>query len=138
MKLLAKEVCFEAKQDLGSFDLAKVKTLRRDLFRIGHHWIDVWSHELSKSFGRGDDFFQYFFFFRLEGQTRNLSLPVDQVFKLWASCITRDLDTVVANGAGVVVVFFDLATSDLQALAMIPGKESIPSELTICNHTYHS
>ena len=70
-------------------------------------------HELSKSFGRGDNFFQYFFLFGLEGQTRDLSLPVDQVFKLRASCITRDLDTVVANGAGVVVIFFDLATSDL-------------------------
>ena len=123
MKLLAKEICFEAQQYLGSFDLAKVKPLRRDLLRIGHYWVDVWSHELSKIFGRGDDIFQYFFLFRLKRQTRNLSLPVDQVFKLRASCITRDLDTVVANGTGVVVIFFNLATSDLKAFAMIPGKD---------------
>ena len=122
MKLLAKEICFEAQQDLGPFDLAKVEPLRRDLFWICHHRIDVWSHKFSKSFGRGDDLFQYFFLFRLEGQARNLSLPVDQVFKLRASCITRDLDTVIANGAGVVVIFLNLATSDLKALAMIPRK----------------
>lgn len=83
----------------------------------------MWSHKFSKSFGRGDDLFQYFFLFRLEGQARNLSLPVDQVFKLRASCITRDLDTVIANGARVVVIFLNLATSDLKALAMIPRKD---------------
>ena len=122
MKLLAKEIGFEAQQDLGPFNLAKVEPLRRDLFWICHHRIDVWPHKFSKSFGRRDDLFQYFFLFRLEGQARNLSLPVDQVFKLRASRITRDLDTVIANGAGVVVIFLNLATSDLEALAMIPRK----------------
>jgi hypothetical protein len=95
--------------------------LRGHLFGVGHDRVDVWSHEVSKSLRRRDDLVEYLFLFRLEWQTRNLTLPFDQVFKLGASCITGNLDPVVTDRASIVVVLFDLAPSYLKALAMIPA-----------------
>ena len=120
MELLTKEVSFEAQKNLCSLDLSQIKALCCHFFRIGHHWIDVRPHEVSKCLRSSNNFVQYFFFLGLKGQLRDLSLPILKVFKLGASCITRNLDAIVAYRAGVIIILFDLATGNFEALSMVP------------------
>ena len=121
VELLAKEISFEAQKNLCSFDLPQIKALCCHFFRIGHHWIDVGPHEVSKCLRSTNDFVQYIFFLGLKGQLRDLSLPILKIFKLGASCITRNLDAIVAYRAGVVVILFDLATGNFEAFSMVPN-----------------
>lgn len=51
---------------------------------------------------------------------RNFCLPVLQVFKLGSRSITRYPHTPIADGTGILVIFFDLTTSNLKAFTMIP------------------
>jgi len=67
-----------------------------------------------------DDLLEDCFLLRLEREAWNFSLPIDQVLKLWASCITWNFDTVIADWTGVIVVFFYLAPSNFETFAMIP------------------
>lgn len=120
VKLLTKEVRFKPQENLCTLDLSKIKALRGHFFRVGHHWIDIRPHEVSKCLRGSNNFFQYFFFLGLKRQVRDLSLPILKVFKLGTSCITRYLDTIVAYRAGVIIIFFDLATGNFEALAMVP------------------
>ena len=120
MELLAKEVGFEAQENLCPLDLSQIEALCCHFFRIGHHWIYVRPHEVSKCLRSGNDFLQYIFFLGLKGQLRDLSLPILKIFKLGTSCITRNLDAIVAYRACVIVIFFDLATGNFEALSMIP------------------
>ena len=61
-----------------------------------------------------------FLFLRLEWQTGDLVLPKLEVLKFWAGRIARNLDTIIADGACILVILFDFSAGDLQALAVIP------------------
>ena len=124
VELLTKEVGFEAQENLCTLDLSKIEALRGHFFRIGHYWIDIRPHKVSKCLRSRNDFVQDFFFFGLKGQVGDFSLPILKIFKLGTSCITRDLDPIVAYRAGVIVIFLDLATGNFKALAMVPIGQS--------------
>ena len=138
VKLLTKEVSFETQKNLCPLDLSKIKALCCHFFRVGHHWIDVRPHEVSKCFCSSNNVLQYFFFLGLKGQVRDLSLPVLKVFKLGTSCITRDLDAIVADRASVIVIFFDLATGNFEALSMVPMGKSGNVRLNEHSVAHHS
>ena len=120
VELLAKEISFEAQENLCPLDLSQIKALCCHFFRIGHYWINIWPHKVSKCLRSRNDFVQYIFLLGLKGQLRDLSLPILKIFKLGTSCITRNLDAIIADGAGVVVILFDLATGNFEALSMVP------------------
>lgn len=120
MEFLPKEISLEAQEDFCPLDLSKIKALRCHFFRIGHDWIDIRPYKVSKCLGSRNDLLQYFLFLGLKGQVRDLGLPILKVFKLRTSCITGDLDAIVAYRAGVIVIFFDLATGNFEAFAMVP------------------
>ena len=124
VELLTKEVGFKAQENLCALDFSEIKALRGHFFRICHHGIDVRPYKISKCLRGSDDFLQYFLLLGLKGQIRDLSLPILKVFKFGASCIARDLDAIIAYRAGVIVIFFDLATGNFEALAMIPVANS--------------
>ena len=138
VEFLTKEIRFEAQKNLCPLDLSKIKALCCHFFRIGHHWIDVRPHEVSKCFCSSNNFFQHFFFLGLKGQVRDLSLPILKVFKLGTSCITRNLDTIVAYWASVIVILFDLATGNLEALSVVPIGKSANIRLSGHSIPYHS
>lgn len=138
VELLTEEIGFEAQEDLRTLDLPKIEALGCHFFRIGHHWIDIRPYEVSKRLCGGNDFFEYLLFLRLKGQVRDLSLPVLKVFKLRTSCITGDLDTIIAYRAGVIVIFFHLATGNLEALAVVPIEQSADSHLFGHCFAHHS
>ena len=124
VELLTKEIRLEAQENFCTLDLSKIEALSCHFFRIGHHRVDIRPHEVSKRLRSSDDLLQNFFFFGLKGQIRDLSLPILKVFKLGTSCITRNLDAIVAYRAGVIVIFFDLAAGNFEALAMVPMGQS--------------
>lgn len=65
-------------------------------------------------------------------------MPILKIFKLGTSCITRNLDAIVANWAGVIVIFLDLATGNFEALAMVPIEQSEvihQSEHSVSHHS---
>lgn len=55
MELLTEEVRLLGEQNLGAFNLAKIKTLGGDLLRCDHHWIGVGLHELPELLAPGDN-----------------------------------------------------------------------------------
>lgn len=124
VELLTEEIGLKSQEDLCTLDFPEVKALRGYFFRVGHHWIDIRPYKVSKCLRRRNYFLQYFLFLRLKGQVRDFSLPILEVFELRASCITRDLDAIIAYWAGVVVIFFDLTTGYFEAFAMVPVANS--------------
>lgn len=68
-----------------------------------------------------DDAQEALFLLGLEGKVGDLVVPGYEIFQLRARRIARDLDAIVAYGASVLVIFLDLSTSNLEALAMIPS-----------------
>ena len=58
------------------FDLAKVKSLSRDLFGRRHDGVGIWPDKIAESLCTGDDIFEYVLLFRLEWQARKLAMPV--------------------------------------------------------------
>lgn len=138
VELLTEEISFEAQEDLCTLDLSKVEALRGHFFRIGHHWIDVRPYKVSKCLRGSNDFLQYFLLLGLKGQLRDLGLPILKVFELGTSCITRDFDTIIAYRAGIMIVFFDLATGNFEALAMVPVAESVNTHLDEYYISHHS
>ena len=120
VELLTKKVGLEAQKNLCTLYLPKIKPLRGDFFRISHHRIDIRPYKVSECLCCSNNLLQYFLLLWLERQLWDLSLPILKVFKLGASCITRDLDTIIAYRAGVIVIFFDLATGNLEALPVVP------------------
>lgn len=56
----------------------------------------------------------------LEWEAGDLIVKSFQIFKPWTRRISRDLNTPVADGASVLVVFFDLTASDLKTLVVVP------------------
>ena len=138
MELLAKKVGLEAQENLCTLDLPKIKALRSHFLGISHHRIDIGPYEISKRLCGSNDFLQYFLLLRLKGQSRDLSLPILKVFKLGASCVTRDLDAIIAYRASVIVVFFDFASSDFEAFAMVPVAKSVDTHLGEYRFSHHS
>ena len=67
MELLTEEVGFETQENLCTLDLSKIESLSGHFFRICHHGIDVWPHEVSKRLRSRKDFLQYLFFLGLKG-----------------------------------------------------------------------
>ena len=112
VELLTKEVGFKAQEDFCTLDFSKIKALRGHLFRICHHWIDVRPYEIAECLRGSNDFLQYFLLLGLKGQIRDLSLPILKIFEFGASCIARDLDAIIAYGAGVIVILLDLAAGN--------------------------
>lgn len=47
-------------------------------------------------------------------------MPPLKVFEFGTSGVTRNLDPVVADGAGVLVILLEFAAGDLQAFAVVP------------------
>lgn len=139
MKLLTKEVRFEAQEDFRPLNLSKIKTLCCHFLWIGHHWVNIRPHEVSKCLRSSNDFIQDFLFLRLKRQISDLGLPILKVFKLGTSRIARDLDAIVAYWAGVIVIFFDLATGNFETLSMVPVDKSAitmhQSEHSISHHS---
>ena len=125
MELLTEEVRLIGQQYFGSFNLAKVEALCGDLLRRRQYRIDERTHVVAKILSSRDDFLESVFFFRLERQGWDLSLPVLQFLKLGTGGITWNLDTMVTDRARIFVVFLDLATCDLQALSVIPTSELV-------------
>lgn len=138
VQLLPKEVGFEAQEDLCPLDLSEIEALCGHFFWVGHHRIDIRPYEVSKCLRGRNDFLQYFFLLGLKGQVGDLSLPILKVFELGTSCITRDLDAIVAYRAGVIVVFFDLATGDFEAFAVVPIDRSVNRHLNEQCLSHHS
>lgn len=138
MKLLTKEVSFEAQEDLCPLNLSKIETLCCHFFWIGHHWVNIRPHEVSKCLRSSNDFIQYFLFLGLKRQVRDLSLPILKVFKLGTSCVAWDFDPIVAYRAGVIVIFFDLATGNFEALSMVPIDKSAIIHLSEHSISHHS
>lgn len=138
VELLTKEVGFEAQENLCTLDLSEIKTLRGHFFGIRHHRVDIRPHEVSECFRSSNNLLQDFFFLGLKGQVGDFSLPILKVFELGTRCITRDLDPVVAYRAGVVVIFFDLATGDLEALAVVPIEKLAYMDLEERKIPHHS
>ena len=138
VELLAEKISFEAQKNLCTLDLSKIEALRGNLFRVGHYRIDIRPYEVSKCFCGSNDFLQYFLLFRLKGQVRDLSLPILKVFKFGASSIARDLDAIIAYRASVIVILFDLATSNFQALAVVPVANSANIQLIGDDNPHHS
>ena len=48
VELLTKEVGFKAKENFCTLYLSKIKALCGHFFRIGHHWVDMRPHKVSK------------------------------------------------------------------------------------------
>lgn len=124
MELLTEEIGLKSQENLCTLDFPEIEALRGYFFGIGHHWIDIRPYEISECLRRRDDILQYFLLLGLKGQVGDFSLPILEVFELGASCITRDLDAIIAYWAGVVIIFFDLTTGYLEAFAMVPVANS--------------
>ena len=120
MELLSEEVGFVGEQDVGTFDLAEVETLSRDFVGCCHDRIGKGTNEISEVLRLVNNVLNSTFLLGLEGQARNLRLPVLQVFELWSSCVTWYLDSMVTDRTGVFVLFLQFATRDLEAFPMIP------------------
>lgn len=58
---------------------------------------------------------------RLEREARNLGLPLEEIFKFWASSISRDLLSPIADRTSIFVALLDFAPSNFQAFAMVPS-----------------
>ena len=138
VEFLTEEIGFEAQEDLCTLNLPEVEALRGHFFGIGHHRIDIRPYEVSKRLRGRDDFLQYFFLLGLKGQVRDFNLPILEVFELGASCITRDLDAIIAYWAGIMVIFFDLATGDFEAFAVVPVAWSAKTRLHEYYDSHHS
>ena len=138
VELLTEEISFEAQENLCALDLSKIKALSSHFFRIGHHRIDIRPYEVSKCLCGSNDVLQYFLLLGLKGQVRDLSLPILKVFELGASCITRDLDAIIAYWAGIIVILFDLTTGNFEALAMVPVAKLAILQINEYNNSHHS
>jgi len=120
VKFLTQEVGLVSKENIGAFDLSEVEAKRSHLVRRDCQRIDIRSDVISEGLGSLDDARESLLFFGLERQAFQLVLPRNEFLELWASSISRNLQTPVADRASVLVVFLDLSTSDLQALSVVP------------------
>lgn len=113
VKLLAKEIGLVGEKDVGAFDLAKVEAKRGHFIRRDRQGVDIGANVVSKGLGGFDDADKSFFFFGLEWQVLQFLLPCDELFKLRPGSVSRNLQTPITDGTGVLVVFLDLATGNL-------------------------
>lgn len=120
MQLLSKEVGLVRQQNLSAFNLSKIEPLGIRFIGCGENWVAERRDDSTEIRRICDDVLEHFFFIWLERKIRDLVLPQLQVFQLWSSCVTRDFDSPVANRASVLFIFFDFATSNLEAFAVIP------------------
>jgi hypothetical protein len=63
---------------------------------------------------------QSVFLLWLKGKIRQHVLPPLKVFEFGTSGVTRNLDPVVTDGAGVLIILLEFAAGDLQAFAVVP------------------
>ena len=121
MQLGAEEVGLLGQKDLRAFNLPKIEPHSRD-FRgsQAEGGIGVGAHKSPKFGCTLDDSVKTVHLVRDERKIRNLRLPFDQVLQLGPGRVTGYLDSVVADGTGVLVIFLDLSTRDLEAFSMIP------------------
>lgn len=125
MQFLTQKIGLIGKKDVGALDLSEVKAERSDLVWRDCQGVDIWADVVSKGLSRLDDACKGLLFLRLEGQGFQLVLPSDELFELGASSIARNLQTPVTDRASVLVVFLDLAASDLETLSVVPRIMSV-------------
>ena len=122
MEFLTQEIGLVSKKNVGTFDLSKIEAecghfVRRDCQRV-----DVWADIVPEGLSSLYDACKSIFLFRLEWQILQFVLPSNELFKLWTSSIARNLQAPVTDGASVLVIFLDLASSDFETFSMVPTR----------------
>ena len=122
VEFLPENVRFVSKKDLSTFNLSQIEKHLWHFFTRTTDLVAVCI--LAQEFAEPLRFVNYaleqVLFFRLEWQLVQLIQPILKIFKLGSRCISRNLDTPVANGTCEFLSLLDFATCEFQALRMVP------------------
>lgn len=136
MKLLSEEVGLICQQDFGAFNLSEIKSLGLGFISSGQDRITEGGNMSAEFLSIVDDVLENLFLVGLERKIRNFVLPSLQVFQFWSSGITRNANSPITNGAGILLVILDFASGNLQTFTVIP--ETISKNSNYLKGTYHS
>lgn len=122
MQLLPEEVGLRDQEHLGALELAEVEPLRLGLGARRQHRVDVGRDVVPECLRVVDDLLERLLLLWLEGEVRDLVVPVDQLLDPRPRGVARDPDAVVTDraGPGGLVVVLDLASGDFEALPVVP------------------
>lgn len=122
MEFLTQKIGLVSKKNVGAFDLSKVEAERGHLVRRNCQRVDVWTNVIPEGLSGLYNACEGFFFLRLKRQILQFVLPSNELFKFRTSSIARNLQTPVTYGASVLIVFLDLAASDLETFSVVPTR----------------
>lgn len=120
MDLLTEEVGFISEKNFSSLNLPQIEYQCRNFLRGGASSIGEALQKIPEGSSLIDYVLQNLFFVGLERQVWDFSLPIQEIFNLWASGVARYLSAPITDWARILVELLDLTSSDLQALAMVP------------------
>jgi hypothetical protein len=121
VQFLAEEVGLGSQQNLGTLNLPQVEALGLSLIPCRQNGVAVCRNMIPERLGIFDNLPQKLLLLRLEGQTRNLVVPLGEVFKARSRSVSRYFHSPITYGTCILVFLLDLPTGDLQTFAMVPG-----------------
>lgn len=146
VNLLSEKIRLISKKNFSPFDLAQIKHQGRNFLYCRTRRVGEALQKVTEASSLIEDAVKDLLFVRLEGKTRDLGLPLEEILKLWTSSISGDLLPPVANRAGVFVALFYFSPGYLEALSMVPSTVSnraskteakslpFPTDLTLNHH----
>lgn len=128
VNFLSEEVRLIGKQNFGPLYLAQIKYQGRHLLRGRASSVTKAVEKITEGSCLVHDAVKNLFLIWLEREARYLSLPILEIFKLWACSVTGNLLAPITNRACILVEFLDLAARDFQTFAMIPNQVSMDNK----------
>lgn len=122
--LLPEQIRLIRQKNLGSLNLTQIEDQGRDFFSSSARSIGKPLQEIAERCRLVQDTLKDLLLIRLEREARYLGLPLEEIFKFWASSISGDLLSPIADRTSVFVALLDFAPSNFQAFAMVPSKIS--------------